>query len=75
VFAALLAKAGMRGPNMPFAGKAGWSDHVARRPVTLQVFGGAGAPFKIHDTLIKPRASCASGVGSGAVIGEDGLGV
>ena len=64
MFAALLAKAGMRGPNMPFAGKAGWSDHVARRPVTLQAFGGAGAPFKIHDTLIKPRASCATTISS-----------
>src|SRR3954454_8620856 len=39
VFAALLAKAGMRGPHMPFEGKAGWIDHVARRPVTLQAFG------------------------------------
>ena len=64
VFAALLAKAGMRGPHMPFEGKAGWIDHVARRPVTLQAFGGAGTPFKIHDTLIKPRASCATTISS-----------
>jgi 2-methylcitrate dehydratase len=60
VFAALLAQAGMRGPHMPFEGKAGWSDHVARGPVALDTFGGPGTPFKIHDTLIKPRASCAT---------------
>jgi 2-methylcitrate dehydratase len=64
VFAALLAKAGMRGPHLPFEGKAGWIDHVARRPVILQAFGGAGTPFKIHDTLIKPRASCATTISS-----------
>jgi 2-methylcitrate dehydratase len=55
VFAALLAQAGMRGPHMPFEGKNGWSEHVARRPVSLDAFGGPGIPFKIHDTLIKPR--------------------
>ena len=60
VVAFVTPAAGMHGPNMSFAGKAGWSDHVARRPVMLQVFGGVGAPFKIHDTLIKPRASCAT---------------
>src|SRR5689334_5029387 len=64
VFAALLARAGMRGPHMPFEGKAGWIDHVARRPVTLQALGGTGTPFKIHDTLIKPRASCATTISS-----------
>src|SRR3954449_5606043 len=64
VFAALLSKAGMRGPHMPFEGKAGWIDHIARRPVTLPAFGGAGTPFKIHDTLIKPRASCATTISS-----------
>ena len=30
VFAALLARAGMEGPHLPFEGKAGWCDHVAR---------------------------------------------
>jgi 2-methylcitrate dehydratase len=64
VFAALLAQAGMRGPHMPFEGKNGWSDHVARRPVSLDTFGGPEVPFKIHDTLIKPRASCATTISS-----------
>jgi 2-methylcitrate dehydratase len=64
VFAALLAQAGMRGPHMPFEGKNGWSDHVARHPVSLDTFGGPGVPFKIHDTLIKPRASCATTISS-----------
>src|SRR4051812_16489271 len=64
VFAALLAQAGMQGPHMPFEGKAGWSDHVARRRFTLDALGGPGTPFKIHDTLIKPRASCATTISS-----------
>ena len=64
VFAALLAQAGMRGPHMPFEGKNGWTDHVARHPVSLDTFGGPGVPFKIHDTLIKPRASCATTISS-----------
>src|SRR5690242_20486201 len=54
----------MRGPHMPFEGRNGWSHHVARRPVSLDTFGGPGAPFKIHDTLIKPRASCATTISS-----------
>jgi 2-methylcitrate dehydratase len=64
VFAALLAAAGMDGPHAPFEGKAGWCDHVARRRFKLETFGGHGTPFKIHDTLIKPRASCATTISS-----------
>jgi 2-methylcitrate dehydratase len=64
VFAAILAQAGMKGPHSPFEGKAGWRDHVARKPFTLDAFGGDGATFKIHDTLIKPRASCATTISS-----------
>ena len=64
VFAALLAQAGMKGPHTPFVGKAGWCDHVAKRRFTLGAFGGAGTPFKIRDTLIKPRASCATTISS-----------
>ncbi|HEX2829152.1 MAG TPA: MmgE/PrpD family protein [Burkholderiales bacterium] len=64
VFAALLAHAGMKGPHAPFEGKAGWCDHVARRRFTLGAFGGAGTPFKIRDTSIKPRASCATTISS-----------
>ena len=64
VFAALLAQAGMNGPHAPFEGKAGWCDHVARRRFKLETFGGHGTPFKIRDTLIKPRASCATTISS-----------
>jgi 2-methylcitrate dehydratase len=64
VFAALLAQAGMKGPHAPFEGKAGWCNHVARRAFALETLGGGGTPFKIHDTLIKPRASCATTISS-----------
>jgi 2-methylcitrate dehydratase len=64
VFAALLAEAGMKGPHAPFEGKAGWCNHVARKSFSLQTFGGRGTPFKINDTLIKPRASCATTISS-----------
>jgi 2-methylcitrate dehydratase len=64
VFAAMLAKAGMKGPHTPFEGKAGWCDNVARRRFTLGTFGGTETRFKILDTLIKPRASCATTISS-----------
>jgi 2-methylcitrate dehydratase len=64
VFAALLAVAGMKGPQTPFEGTAGWSNHVAREPFSLPTFGGRGIPFKINDTLIKPRSSCATTISS-----------
>jgi 2-methylcitrate dehydratase len=64
VFAALLAQAGMNGPVQPFEGKAGWCNHVARGAFALERFGGAGEPFRILDTLIKPRASCATTISS-----------
>ena len=64
VFAAQLAAAGMKGPQAPFEGKAGWCNHVARQPFSLDVFGGRGTPFKIGDTLIKPRSSCATTISS-----------
>jgi 2-methylcitrate dehydratase len=55
IFAALLARAGMEGPHLPFEGKAGWFDHVARERFSLPVMGGAGEPFKIGYTSIKLR--------------------
>ena len=55
VFAALLARAGMEGPHLPFEGKAGWCDHVAGRRFSLPVLGGKGTPLKILDTIIKTR--------------------
>jgi 2-methylcitrate dehydratase len=64
VFAAQLAAAGMKGPQAPFEGKAGWCNHVARKSFSLDPFGGQGTPFKIIDTLIKPRSSCATTISS-----------
>jgi len=64
VFAALLAQAGLKGPNAPFEGKNGWCNHVAKRSFRLETFGGGSTPFKICDTLIKPRASCATTISS-----------
>jgi 2-methylcitrate dehydratase len=64
VFAALLAQAGMKGPHAPFEGSAGWCQHVARKSFALETFGGRGTPFKICDSLIKPRASCATTISS-----------
>src|SRR5262245_51331745 len=57
VFAALLARAGIEGPHLPFEGKAGWCEHVARERFTLDAFGGEGTPFKISYTQIKIRPS------------------
>jgi 2-methylcitrate dehydratase len=65
VFAAILAKAGMEGPHLPFEGKAGWCGHVAREKLTLQGLGGTNAePFKIIHSLIKHRASCGTTISS-----------
>jgi 2-methylcitrate dehydratase len=64
VFAALLAQAGMEGPHLPFEGKAGWLDHVARDRFTLDTWGGGGTPFKVEDTLIKLRPACGRTISS-----------
>ena len=64
VFAALLAREGMDGPYLPFAGKSGWCEHIAGKRIALDVLGGERAGFKIEDTLIKPRSSCATTISS-----------
>jgi len=64
VFAALLASAGMAAPARPFAGTCGWLNAVAQSPITLGALGGRETRFKVHDTLIKPRASCATTISS-----------
>lgn len=64
VFAAMLAREGMNAPHLPFEGKSGWCDHVAGKRFSLDVLGGKGTPFKILDTLIKPRSSCATTISS-----------
>ncbi len=64
VFAAMLAREGMNAPYLPFEGKSGWCDHVAGKRFTLDTMGGGKTPFKILDTLIKPRSSCATTISS-----------
>ncbi|MBI3043420.1 MAG: MmgE/PrpD family protein [Betaproteobacteria bacterium] len=64
VFAALLAREGMDGPPQPFEGRSGWSEHVAGKRFALDVMGGSGVRFKVEDTLIKPRSSCATTISS-----------
>ncbi len=54
VYAALLARAGMEGPPLPFEGKAGWCDHVARKRFDLDIMRNS-KPCKILDTSIKLR--------------------
>src|SRR5262249_11616436 len=63
VFAALLARAGMESPHLPFEGKAGWCDHVARERFVIQAIGGGESAFKILQTQIKPRPSNGSTIG------------
>ena len=65
VFAAMLARAGMEGPHLPFEGKAGWCDHVARDRITISLGGrNSGMPFKILHSLIKNRSSCGKTIAS-----------
>ena len=58
VFAAMLAREGMEGPCLPFTGKHGWCSNVAREEIALDVMGGEGVPYKIHESFVKPRAAC-----------------
>lgn len=64
IFAALLARAGMQGPHLPFEGKAGWCDHIARKRFSFDIMGGNGSPFKILDTRTKSRPSCGETISS-----------
>jgi 2-methylcitrate dehydratase len=64
VFAAMLAREGMNAPYLPFEGKSGWCDHVAGKRFSLDTMGGGETPFKILDTMIKPRSSCATTISS-----------
>lgn len=64
VFAALLAREGMAGPYLPFEGTSGWCASVSRERFSLDTMGGNGTSFKVQDTLIKPRSSCATTISS-----------
>jgi len=64
VFAAGMARAGMEGPILPFEGRNGWCAQICGQPLVLTEMGGAGVPFKIEATLIKPRSTCAATISS-----------
>ena len=50
LLAAVLARDGMQGPHLPFEGKSGWCDHVARTRFKLETWGGVNATYKLLDT-------------------------
>ncbi|MGV6875642.1 MmgE/PrpD family protein [Pseudochelatococcus sp. B33] len=64
VSAALMAHAGLQGPHLPFAGTAGWNQHVARNAYEVGGLDARQGPYRIRDSLIKPRASCAVTISS-----------
>lgn len=65
VFAAILAKAGMKGPSLPFTGQLGWSKVVAKGEIDMAALDPRdGHRLRIHDVMIKPRAACASAISS-----------
>jgi len=57
VFAAILARAGMEGPHLPFEGKAGWCKYIANQDFTMDTMGGDGTRFRILDTVLRHRAA------------------
>jgi 2-methylcitrate dehydratase len=59
VFAAMLARAGMEGPELPFSGTDGWFTHVTGGPVSLNL-EEPDRPFRVRDTLLKAKAACAA---------------
>lgn len=65
VFAAMVAKAGMKGPSLPFTGQLGWSSVVARTELDMTGLDlRDGHRVRLHDVMIKPRAACASAISS-----------
>lgn len=64
VFAALLARAGMEGPNLPFEGEGGFLKVVSAQPLPLDNLGASGVPFRILSTNIKPYAACGGNLSS-----------
>ena len=64
VHAALLAQAGLEGPNLPFVGTSGWCDHVAGLRFELTEMGGVGTGFLICESRIKTRPARALTISS-----------
>lgn len=65
VFTAMMAAEGMDGPHLPIEGEHGWQAHVSG-PLKLADMGdhARNKPFRIIDTLIKQRSSCATTISS-----------
>lgn len=53
IFAALLAREGMTGPEAPFEGRKGLWEQAVGKPVQLGAMGGSGAPFAITSSMFK----------------------
>lgn len=65
VFAAMLARAGVKGPSLPFTGQLGWSKIIARTELDMATIDPrAGHRLRLYDVMIKPRAACASAISS-----------
>lgn len=65
VFAAILARAGMQGPSLPFTGQLGWTKVVARNDLDMTTLDPRkGHRLRLYDVMIKPRAACASAISS-----------
>ena len=64
VFAAMLAREGMNAPYLPFEGQLGLVRPCRRQALLARRMGGGKTPFKIQDTMIKPRSSCATTISS-----------
>ena len=64
VFAALMARAGMEGPHLPFEGRHGWCNHVSIGPLSFDVMGGQGSDFKLPTTGIKYRPCAGNTISS-----------
>lgn len=59
VFAAMLARDGMEGANLPFVGEAAWCKHVAGNAFTMGPMGNEGdEPLRIHESVIKMHPAC-----------------
>jgi 2-methylcitrate dehydratase len=52
LFAAMLAREGITGPDDPLEGKAGWMKHL-NMPFRIEALGGGATPFKIESTFYK----------------------
>lgn len=52
LFAAMMAREGITGPDDPLEGRAGWMKHL-NMPFELDPLGGAGIPFRIESTFFK----------------------